>query len=258
MDVDYLRIYQLTSQALANRPRRRCRQQPRQFGAGGLQERRHPRPHAQPTNGLYWNNVLITQTGGGAVPINGSSQPMELVDAAKADSGMTLAITSTGWGAGACPEWADYNGTYGYPAAVNSTNFPSTALRDGILVSGGATMTVTSIQQPVKAAEQLEDLSSRERQILELLVQGSANKEIAEHIGLSETTVRWPLRNVYRKLQCAPARRRPSSSWMRDALGPHPCCLREPLDSLNLESSGQGLPGKMFAARIGKTLHLEG
>ena len=51
-----------------------------------------------------------------------------------------------------------------------------------------------------KAAAQLEDLSSRERQILELLVQGFANKEIAEHIGLSETTVRWHLRNVYRKL----------------------------------------------------------
>jgi DNA-binding NarL/FixJ family response regulator len=59
---------------------------------------------------------------------------------------------------------------------------------------------IASFQQPVKAAAQLEDLSSRERQILELLVQGFANKEIAEHIGLSETTVRWHLRNVYRKL----------------------------------------------------------
>jgi DNA-binding NarL/FixJ family response regulator len=79
------------------------------------------------------------------------------------------------------------------------------AIRD--VQQGGAPMSreiarkvIASFQQPVKAAEQLEDLSSRERQILELLVQGSANKEIAEHIGLSETTVRWHLRNVYRKL----------------------------------------------------------
>jgi DNA-binding NarL/FixJ family response regulator len=79
------------------------------------------------------------------------------------------------------------------------------AIRD--VQQGGAPMSreiarkvIASFQQPVKAAAQLEDLSSRERQILELLVQGFANKEIAEHIGLSETTVRWHLRNVYRKL----------------------------------------------------------
>jgi DNA-binding NarL/FixJ family response regulator len=72
---------------------------------------------------------------------------------------------------------------------------------------GGAPMSreiarkvIASFQQPVKAAAQLEDLSSRERQILELLAQGFSNKEIAGHVGLGETTVRWHLRHVYHKL----------------------------------------------------------
>ena len=70
---------------------------------------------------------------------------------------------------------------------------------------------IASFQQPVKAAAQLEDLSSRERRILELLAQGFANKEIAEHVGLSETTVRWHLRHVYHKLHVRSRTRRPSS-----------------------------------------------
>ena len=79
------------------------------------------------------------------------------------------------------------------------------AIRD--VQQGGAPMSreiarkvISSFQQPVKDAAQLEDLSTRERQILELLAQGFANKEIADHVGLSETTVRWHLRHVYHKL----------------------------------------------------------
>ncbi len=79
------------------------------------------------------------------------------------------------------------------------------AIRD--VQQGGAPMSreiarkvIASFQQPGKAAAQLEDLTSREQQILELLAQGFANKEIAEHIGLGETTVRWHLRHVYHKL----------------------------------------------------------
>ena len=72
---------------------------------------------------------------------------------------------------------------------------------------GGAPMSreiarkvIASFEKPVKDASQLEDLSSREREILELLAQGFSNKAIAEHVGLSETTVRWHLRHIYHKL----------------------------------------------------------
>jgi DNA-binding NarL/FixJ family response regulator len=72
---------------------------------------------------------------------------------------------------------------------------------------GGAPMSreiarkvITSFQEPIAAASQVEDLSPREREILELLTQGFPNKAIAERLGVSDGTVRWHLRHVYHKL----------------------------------------------------------
>lgn len=72
---------------------------------------------------------------------------------------------------------------------------------------GGAPMSreiarkvIASFQEPLAAAAEVEDLSPRERQILELLTQGFANKEIAHRMGVSDGTVRWHLRHVYHKL----------------------------------------------------------
>jgi DNA-binding NarL/FixJ family response regulator len=59
---------------------------------------------------------------------------------------------------------------------------------------------ISSFQEPVAAAAKVEDLSPREREILELLSQGYANKEIADRVGVSDGTVRWHLRHVYHKL----------------------------------------------------------
>jgi DNA-binding NarL/FixJ family response regulator len=72
---------------------------------------------------------------------------------------------------------------------------------------GGAPMSreiarkvISSFQEPLAAAANVEDLSPREREILELLSQGYANKEIADRVGVSDGTVRWHLRHVYHKL----------------------------------------------------------
>jgi DNA-binding NarL/FixJ family response regulator len=72
---------------------------------------------------------------------------------------------------------------------------------------GGAPMSreiarkvITSFQEPIAAAAEVEDLSPREREILELLAEGFANKEIADRVGVSDGTVRWHLRHVYNKL----------------------------------------------------------
>ena len=72
---------------------------------------------------------------------------------------------------------------------------------------GGAPMSreiarkvITSFQEPLTAAAEVEDLSPREREILELLTAGFANKEIADRVGVSDGTVRWHLRHVYHKL----------------------------------------------------------
>ena len=72
---------------------------------------------------------------------------------------------------------------------------------------GGAPMSreiarkvIASFQEPVKIAAEVEDLSPRELEILELLAGGFANKAIAERLGLTDGTVRWHLRHVYHKL----------------------------------------------------------
>lgn len=72
---------------------------------------------------------------------------------------------------------------------------------------GGAPMSreiarkvISSFQEPITAAAEVEDLSPREREILELLAQGFPNKEIADRLGLTDGTVRWHLRHVYNKL----------------------------------------------------------
>ena len=73
--------------------------------------------------------------------------------------------------------------------------------------SGGAPMSreiarkvIASFQEPLTSAAEVEDLSPREREILELLAAGRSNKEIADRLGLTDGTVRWHLRHVYNKL----------------------------------------------------------
>ncbi|MBC8095785.1 MAG: response regulator transcription factor [Akkermansiaceae bacterium] len=72
---------------------------------------------------------------------------------------------------------------------------------------GGAPMSreiarkvIFSFQEPIAAAAEVEGLSPRELEILELLAQGFANKEIADRLGVSDGTVRWHLRHIYHKL----------------------------------------------------------
>ena len=79
------------------------------------------------------------------------------------------------------------------------------AIRD--VRKGGAPMSreiarkvIASFQEPTTAATQVEGLSPREHEILELLTKGFTNKEIADRIGISDGTVHWHLRHVYNKL----------------------------------------------------------
>jgi DNA-binding NarL/FixJ family response regulator len=72
---------------------------------------------------------------------------------------------------------------------------------------GGAPMSreiarkvIVSFQEPANTASEVEDLSPREREILELLAAGFPNKQIAARVGLTDGTVRWHLRHVYHKL----------------------------------------------------------
>ena len=56
------------------------------------------------------------------------------------------------------------------------------------------------LPNPPGAASEVENLSPREREILELLTQGFPDKEIADRLGVKHGTVRWHLQHVYEKL----------------------------------------------------------
>ena len=72
---------------------------------------------------------------------------------------------------------------------------------------GGAPMSgeiarkvIAHFQKQEAASAEVENLSAREREILELVSKGFANKEIADKIGVAVDTVRWHLKHIYTKL----------------------------------------------------------
>jgi DNA-binding NarL/FixJ family response regulator len=75
------------------------------------------------------------------------------------------------------------------------------------VVRGGAPMTgqiarrvIEVFRQPGPQAQPITELTQREREILELLAKGYANKEIAARLGGSIETVRVHVRHIYEKL----------------------------------------------------------
>jgi DNA-binding NarL/FixJ family response regulator len=77
----------------------------------------------------------------------------------------------------------------------------SEALRGGAPMSSEiARQVVAAFQQPAPAGQPGEDLSPREHEILDQLLRGFANKEIAAHLLISVFTVKNHLRHIYEKL----------------------------------------------------------
>ena len=60
---------------------------------------------------------------------------------------------------------------------------------------------VQSFQQSPAAAQQTEELSPREKEVLDCLAQGFLYKEIADKLGISYETVHTYIRRIYEKLQ---------------------------------------------------------
>jgi DNA-binding NarL/FixJ family response regulator len=72
---------------------------------------------------------------------------------------------------------------------------------------GGVPMTpeiarkvIGQFRQQATTESQMEDLSNRERQVLELVMHGLANKAIAERLGVTVAAVKWHLQHIYEKL----------------------------------------------------------
>ena len=72
---------------------------------------------------------------------------------------------------------------------------------------GGVPMTpeiarkvIGTFRQQAAAASQVDDLSDREREVLELVMHGLGNKAIADRLSLSIAAVKWHLQHIYEKL----------------------------------------------------------
>jgi DNA-binding NarL/FixJ family response regulator len=72
---------------------------------------------------------------------------------------------------------------------------------------GGVPMTpaiarkvIGQFQNRPKGAEEIESLTPREKEVLELIMHGLSNKEIADHMGVSLAAVKFHLQHVYEKL----------------------------------------------------------
>jgi DNA-binding NarL/FixJ family response regulator len=72
---------------------------------------------------------------------------------------------------------------------------------------GGVPMTpeiarkvIGQFRQQATAASQVEDLSNREKEVLELVMHGLSNKAIADRLGVTVAAVKWHLQHIYEKL----------------------------------------------------------
>jgi DNA-binding NarL/FixJ family response regulator len=67
-----------------------------------------------------------------------------------------------------------------------------------------------------RPASPADELSAREQQVLRLLTKGLANKQIARYLGISESTVKAHISNVFRQIGVAD--RTSAAIWARDHL----------------------------------------
>lgn len=72
---------------------------------------------------------------------------------------------------------------------------------------GGVPMTpeiarkvIGQFRDQAAARQQMEDLSAREREVLELVMHGLGNKQIADRLGVTVAAVKWHLQHIYEKL----------------------------------------------------------
>lgn len=97
------------------------------------------------------------------------------------------------------------SGASGYLLKRSAPDQVITAIRD--VLQGGAPMSgeiarkvILHFHDQSTTAEEVEKLTAREREVLELVAQGFINKEIADRLSVSVEAVRWHLKHIYAKL----------------------------------------------------------
>jgi len=96
-------------------------------------------------------------------------------------------------------------GASGYLLKRSTPEHVLDAIRD--VQQGGAPMSgeiarkvVAYFRNQKTAISEMEKISSREREVLDLVVSGFSNKEIADRLGVTLDAIRWHLKHIYQKL----------------------------------------------------------
>jgi DNA-binding NarL/FixJ family response regulator len=96
-------------------------------------------------------------------------------------------------------------GACGYLLKRSEPEKVMAAVREAM--EGGVPMTpeiarkvIGQFRQQTTTAVQVEHLSDREREVLELVMHGLGNKMIAERLGVTVAAVKWHLQHIYEKL----------------------------------------------------------
>jgi DNA-binding NarL/FixJ family response regulator len=96
-------------------------------------------------------------------------------------------------------------GASGYLLKRSTPEQVLAALRE--LQQGGAPMSgeiarkvIAHFQHQSAPTAEVEKLSAREREVLEQVVRGFSNKEIADRLGVTVEAIRWHLKHIYHKL----------------------------------------------------------
>jgi DNA-binding NarL/FixJ family response regulator len=88
-------------------------------------------------------------------------------------------------------------GADGYALKTDSPSQMVAAIRQ---VAAGHLMFPVGARRWIGRLPRADDLTSRERAVLEQLAEGKSNSEIADHLHLSTNTVKFHVRNLYSKL----------------------------------------------------------
>lgn len=110
-------------------------------------------------------------------------------------------------------------GAVGYLLKDSEPTTLLAAVRSAAAGSGPIDPRVTAaLLEPAAAPdEDAEALSPREREVLELVAQGLANKQIARRLGITERTVKAHVGSLFRRIGVAD--RTSAALWARDHLG---------------------------------------
>lgn len=79
-------------------------------------------------------------------------------------------------------------------------------------------MPIWLVRHPLESP--LKEMSERERDVLRLLGKGLANEKIAEHLSVSESTVRNALTSIYGKLDVTTSREAIAWAWRHNLVDP--------------------------------------